>query len=61
MPSARREAFFASFLLPYGQKGWRPAVRDEMVSPRYSNRRQCAMMEEAAYHQRRARGDQDEH
>ena len=31
MPSARRQAFFASFLLPLGQKGWRLTVRELSV------------------------------
>jgi len=31
MPSARRKAFFASFLSPPGQKGRRPAGRDPPI------------------------------
>jgi hypothetical protein len=31
MPSARSKAFFASFLWPPGQKGWRLAGRDPPV------------------------------
>jgi hypothetical protein len=31
MPSARSKAFFASFLWPPGQKGWRLAGRDQPV------------------------------
>jgi hypothetical protein len=31
MPSARSKAFFASFLWPSGQKGWRLAGRDPPV------------------------------
>jgi hypothetical protein len=31
MPSARSKAFFASFLLPPGQKGWRLAMSDSPV------------------------------
>ncbi len=60
MPSARRRHFCLLLLPGKSTSAGGPRPADEMVSPHYKNRRQCAMMELETYHQQIVRGDRDE-